>query len=500
MQTTTELIQQLSENFNQSLSRLTDNRIDAPLAIIYSGESAAANDTVIMNDCKQIWLAARARYICRLKRQNEAFMCIDSDMTEVIPYLDEMYHAPDGVFSHFNQLTVIAIYDTADYNTYQNFLQTYTSDDNVFSQMLELHTPTLVRMVVIRNACPYQQEMRQYLSEQSSHGQCHSVFLFSNVLYNGRYTEISNIYDVIGKIIVCGSTDSLSRQQLDIFGRFGNGYIRTASYIQMERPNKDICATIVRSLLQRLESTISSVVLPEDKILKERLGLDDNRYAIIHEIYEFVRQYFPPDDVWEYFPMNQTMKPTERLSGMLFNEFNDRTMNEFSLFYSEYYESVFGGRNAQSQTIRSEIVKKVHDLLTKNFSRAETYRFLGGFLQKTDAWLTDAVRSEPSPNQTVLLGYVKEYTMMQLERMLPEIYQSEIRNLQHAADNHIRQLQTILQEDIQNVLLQDNSVADYYRNKVDEYLRNYGNELTDKILSENIDREHILENIYDYIV
>lgn len=500
MKTANNLVQALSESFDDSLSKPTDNRITAPILVIYSGKYSAQHDDNIMNAFRQVWLRARADHICRAVRDKQNLKPVIGENEDIFKYADTMYQCDEAIFDDFSKLTVVTIYDSRDYLSPEDMIHDYESDGEYFSrETFENKNTTVVRIIVLedsREKSEFEKYMRKHLSQQSEEGNCKGTILVSTTSSNGRQKSYAQIYDLIGKVITVGCTDS-EINRVDVFGSYGDGAIRTVSCTKMERPNTDICAVIIKQYIQWLQNYFSSQSIPAEKVIKERLGITDNGYKITGSIYDKIKSGFPSIDTLKYLPTNDVVKDNEKIENMDFSSYDRLTMHGFEMFYQKYYMSVINDAKTKEH-VRNEVKKE----LKKNFSMPEIMKLTDEMVDNIGEWLKKSIRSM-QPGQ-VVANYIENYNKMNLEPVIAEIIIDEIGNQKGIAKKQKSVIEKIDKDFSQNVIAGYNdSVTRYYSTKVQAYLKEHGEDFVSEVMSdiqtdETGDMQTIYSKMYRY--
>ncbi len=496
MKTTYDLVQALSDSFDDSLSKSTDNRITAPILVIYSGKNSTQYDNNIMNAFRQVWLTARAERICRAVRRKQTLSPVIGESNDIFQYVDAMYHCDEVIFDNFSKLTTVIIYDSRDYSSHEEMIRDYESDVEYFSHEFRQYNTTVVRIIVIENSrgrLEFKESIRKYLSQQSDNKNCKGTFLLSTSLFDGRQKAYDQIYDLIGKIIAVGCTDSALDHNLDVFGSFDDGTIRTVSYTKMERPNTEICAIIIGQYIKWLNNYNLTKSIPSEKTIKERLGLTDNGYTITESIYNRIKNNFPSIDALEHLPMNRTGKGVEKIANMQFSEFDELTMNGFEMFYQHYYMTVIND-GVSNEHMRNAVKKLIHE----NFSQPEIMQFTTEIIEKIATWLDNSTR-RIQPGQ-IVAKHIENYNMVNLERTLAEIIIDEIKNQRDLARQQAGIVDKVNEDFVQNVIVSDDNVGGYYESKVEEYLKEYGKVFVTEVMDEALDKQGVLARMYHYAI
>ena len=496
MKTTYELVQALSESFNDSLSKPTDNHITAPILVVYSGKEAAQHDGNIMNAFRQVWLTARAERLCRAVRTKQTLRPVSGGCEDVFRYVDTMYHCDEVIFDNFAKLTAVILYDSRDYPSQEEMIRDYESDVEYFSHEFRQYTPTVVRMIVIENSrerLEFKEAIRGYLSQQSDNRNCKGTFLFSTSLFDGRQKSYEQVYELIGRLIAAGCTDAALDHNLDVFGSFGDGTIRTVSYTKMERPNAEICAIIVRQYIRWLKNYFSARAVPGEKAIRERLGLTDNGYTITEPLYDRIRNGFPDMEALEHLPVSRIGKSTERIADMQFSDFDKLTMNGFEMFYRQYYMPVIQD-GASDEHMRNAVKKRIRE----GFSQPELMQFTAETTEKIAAWL-DASTRRIQPGQSVA-KHIENCNLVNLEHVLAEIILDEIGRQKELARRQAALADAVSEDFVQNVIVSDGNVAGYYASRVEEYLREYGGAFVAEVMEDAPDKESVLSRMYQYAI
>lgn len=500
MKTSYDLVKALSESFDDSLSKSTDNRITAPLLVIYSGENAAQHDAVIMNSFRQVWLTARAERICRAIREKGVLHPITGETNaneakDIYACVDAMYQCGNIVFCDFKKLTAVVLYDVRDYASPEEMIQAYETDVAQYSQKFDQYNTTVVRMLVIdtaRERTAFTKSIRAYLADQNEKGNHKGTFLFSTTLYGGRQVPYERVYDLVGKVIAMGCTDFAGSSHLDLFGSYGDGTIRTVSYTKMERPNTEICSIMIRQYLDWWKRYLLGGSKPNEKDIKEQLGITDKGYMITETVYDHIQSKFPPVDALSYLPMSRVGKDVGNMANMQFSAFDELTMHSFALFYEKQYVPVL-----DEGSVHEYMQKVAQEWVQSHISMPEVLQINDEMLGKIAMWLQNAVRPM-SPGQ-VVVNHIENANKVQIEKALAQIFLTEIQNYRALAMQQIRVLAAVSQDFTQNVIVDPtNNIAEYYEPKVEEYLNGYGQAFVRGVVESGADKQSVLEQMHGF--
>ncbi len=493
VETTYDLVQTLSDVFDDTLCKPTDNRITAPILVIYSGEKAAEYDGTVMSAFRQVWLTARAEHICRAVRSNGSLTPIKSN-EDIFSYVDKMYHCDEVVFDSFSRLNAVAVYDSRDYDSLDDMIRDYENDAESLSHEFRLYKTNVVRLVIVDNSrdkIEIKEGMRKYLSQKSDEKKCKGTFLFSNSLFDGRQKSYDQVYDLIGKLIAIGGTDTDFANKLDVFGVYSEENVRTVSYTKMERPNAEICAVIVKRYINRLENYFLSQNAPNEKIIREKLNLKDNGFGFTDALYDEIKSDLPSVSVLAHLPMSRAPKENESFAGLQFSEFDKLTMGGFELFYDKYFLSVICD-GATKEAMRG----KVQAIVDAAFTQGELMHFSGELIDKLKGWLQNAVRHAP-PGQTVS-QYVETYSKIALEKILAELVIDAIIAKRDMAYKQKEMLSELSDDFNQSVIISDTDVSRYYDAKIDDYLREKEGVFVQSVMNGAESKQDVLTRLHSF--
>lgn len=500
MKTSYDLVKALSESFDDSLSKPTDNRITAPLLVIYSGKNAAQHDAVIMNSFRQVWLTARAERICRAIRENGALLPISGDNSageakDIYTCVDAMYRCGNIVFCDFTKLTVVVLYDVRDHASPEDMIRAYETDVAQYSQEFDRYNTTVVRMLVIdstRERAAFTKSIRSYLADQNEKGNAKGTFLFSTTLYGGRQMSYEQVYDLIGKVIAMGCTDFEESLHLDVFGSYGDGTIRTVSCTKMERPNKEICSIMIRQYLDWWERYFLRGTTPNEKELKERLGIIDKGYALTDMVYDHIKNKFPPLEALTYLPMHHVGKDVGNMANMLFSTFDELTMHSFALFYEKQVLPVL-----QEGSVNEYMRKVAREWVQSHISMPEILRINDEMMDKIAMWCQSAIRPV-SPGQ-IVANSIENENKVQIEKALARILPTELRNYRELAMKQVRVLFDVRQDFTQNVIVDPtNNIAEYYEPKVEAYLNEHSASFVREVVESGTEKQSVFAQMHTF--
>ncbi len=496
-----ELIHTLAGGFDEFLSvGHVNNKIKSPLIIAYSGEKARKQDDILMQNFRQMWKAARASHICRALRVNDEMqpLVAPRDGDDIYSAVDEMFCCGTDIFEDFHRLYVVAIYDSRDYETCEQFVKCYENDNTYFQEAFPGHTVSLVRIVVLsqRGDGASKKEIKQYLASENGTPARRGTFVFGDILYSHQHVKKDQIYDLVGKLIVLGCNHSGSANgPMDIFGLFGDGQVRTVAYIKRERPNVEMCTTIVKKYIDTMGDYFSSQTQLNLEDVKTKLEFVNGQNMLVEKIYSRLEERFPMSGLC--LPMSDIGNGNENITwnAITYQDLCRRTMNSIEVFYDWYFAPVIQEAAGDGGTIYNEI----DSILNENFSQLELMQFSDELIAEVQTWFEESEERRLLNDGMSAYAYIRTRIAKSIESAIKDCVIREMKDRRGSVKDISDMLQRIEADFHENVLSQDMSVVQYYSPKVAGYLQKADQEIASAVVREGHSVDKILDVICEQI-
>ena len=465
-----ELIQELTKSFEDSLCRTTDNRIYMPLLMLYCGDSSRRMDVGISSVFNRVWLPARAEKIGRAIYRTGAdggrtILPLSGDGQaggSVADVLRRMFSEENAgsVFVNMTSYTVAAILDIRDFPGADGLIGAFRSIRADVSAILPNRTVRIVRFIVLDDDAPQYMAastaVQDFLRAEADRGGADGVCLLSRSMRGGMTLSSDGVLsDAIGNFIVVGSTNEADMN--DVFGFFLRDRFITASFQKKGRPNEDTSKVMVREYLKYCVQYLEKGRPPVTDRLNAELGERGLSIpAVTEDIFKNCIAGMMPDyAAFDLLPVNATAESS--LRNAQYTEAERLTMGSLSQFIKRYFYSCVN-TTAVKDRIAAGVDRIYREKLAYLNLLEMEHNFDDNVLMRQ---LSSGVRGAPKPYLTVQ-EYVETVIKAELDkRILREIRERlpEFVKAQRAALDSFRRVQD---DALQHSIIENDDVNTYY--------------------------------------
>lgn len=472
-----ELLGRLTEKLDDQMQTAgaVENMPNVPLMMLYMGERACDARNDITSTLRQVWrkradaalqMTVKDRGFYRCSEDGEQELFSEKDFQHEV---DDLY-AREENFNNMNNLFLIMIFDTRDYENVESFGKSYESVEEIRKCAGWQYCLSMSIIFLDESAAGSElsREIRQYLRKQLDYktNPYQSVFLISNRLYNGALLvgeRKKENYDLAGTVILLANSCSKNYKPPAalLFPSGNDVYYLTAAFSRVRRPNRKICEIILNRVLQWSDSCLGDAAGLSLEELCARLEISGNSAKEITEFYKReIRPVLPQKEDLEYLP--RASKNVEQLCAKPYQVFEQETMGCGEIFYQQQFVPCI-----------KEAIKKFGEEFRKYLFRMIK---AGEALKITDAMIDNVVeqlkRTYPSDN-TPAYQYFTERAEVDFTVQVLPVCIEEIRFLRNAAKDYIFQFKKVIEE----------FREDFFIDSDEENIRNYYDRLTQDFLA-----------------
>ncbi len=446
------------EKSNQG-TRLVGNRPHYPMLVLYNSAFDQEAFDAISATMGRVWPQS-LRYLVNYRYTvPETTICYSTisdnrpqTVEEVGSTIDEAKKARE-VFQSMRQWFVYNIIDTSTLAELADFEKHYGCIGTLDEALKDAHKTMLIVLLEDSSAKRQMtQDIRTFLSQHNAYD---STIILSTRARDNSMVDVSELYRIIGDLMILSNNDSVSAVDDEDFKRRTNllfsqtSYI--VSYILRERPNRKIAIQIINTIFNEVVAAINRPVEIDPALWGKKCGFENAKSGLC-EAFLNQLELSVPAAAFQHLPMNATAVGAKvDLSRLSYREMRQYIYDDvFSGFVANYCRTQL----AQDMDIH-QCIRQFRQMVTEQVSSIELARLTDSIIDRCIDQLTPGTANEDVPlaeyfKRCIQVHIRKAYIFPGFKKVLQELRQEAIQKLAEA-----QQLQSAMQEHIPLLLVEE---------------------------------------------
>lgn len=323
---------------NTGVTGLASSRPCAPMAVVYGGNGAHRARNSMDAVFNEVW-RARAEQICQFVLCGDEILSSEADGTSASLSEQDLYARITAMYestsAFLNMKTGIMCFVavTDDYRSLEELQAAWRKAEALKEQLQFPHLMCVLLLDEGMGKAEFSSEVRAWLMQSTL-----PTLLLSNVLADGSRLgagRISEAYTLAASVMVIANTWDQQDQNyyptvMSLFPTSGKR-LMTASYSRIERPDREICETVLFRVLNWIsEQMQTGKQVPHTEISK-RLRLSNEPGNLLDVFYDAnIKPLLPDGQILESFPRKKSQNP---IANQQFEQFNTETFGAFEGFF-----------------------------------------------------------------------------------------------------------------------------------------------------------------------
>ena len=323
---------------SKGMTGMASSRPCAPMAVVYGGDGAHRARSAMDAVFNEVW-RARTEKICQFVLRGDEILSSEADGTsnslpeqELYARITAMYEAT-LTFLNMKQgiMCFVAVMD--DYRSLEELQAAWHKAEALKEQLQFPHLMCVMVLDEGMGKTQFSSEVRAWLMQSTL-----PTLLLSNVLENDSRLgagSITKAYMLAASVMVIANTwDQRDRNYdpkfMSLFPIFGNR-LMTASYSRIERPDREICETVLFRVLNWISEKMREGKLVPHAEFSKRLKLGNEPGNLLEVFYDaHIKQLLPDGQILESFPRMRSQNP---IANQRFQQFDEETFGVFEGFF-----------------------------------------------------------------------------------------------------------------------------------------------------------------------